>query len=263
MRPHFFAASVPLSGWGYAEAEKCRLISHVSLWNFHSINDDLISVNISRAVINMLRASGGRSISTEYMTAGHNNLAVAYATPGLVDWTMAQRRGKPSSVAPQLVIQRPSTNTLMSTDLASLDLAGTATCGQEPIRQVTITNLATGTRYLAQGTGTWDAQGILLKSGVTNTIVAIAETTPGVPGFGGSTTFNATRMVDSRPPLTVTIERQAGGVVLNWSGGRPPFALQSSSGRLRGPWTTIQEDARPPVTLPTISDAVFYRVETP
>lgn len=263
MRPHFFAASVPLSGWGYAEAEKCRLISHVSLWNFHSINDDLISVNISRAVMNMLRALGGSAISTEYGTAGHNNLAVAYATPGLVDWTMAQRRGQPAAVPPQLVIERPSTNRIMSTDLASLDLSGTATCGQEPIWQVTVTNLATGRRYLAQGTDGWSARGILLKSGVTNTLVALAEATPGVPGFGGSTTFNATLIVDNRPPLAITIERQTGGVLLNWSGGRPPFALQSRRNLLEGSWTTIQENATPPVILPSTSDTVFYRVETP
>lgn len=262
-RPEFFAGVVPLSSWGDPSANRCSAIAHVPAWAFHSANDEVIPVVEPRALIHMLRTVGGTPIYTEYRSAGHNNSFAAYATPGLVDWTMAQRRGQPSAVPPQLVIQRPSTNTFMSTDSVSLDLAGTATCGQEPIRQVTVTNLATGRRYLAQGTDGWSAQGILLESGVTNTLVALAEAAPGVPGFGGSTTFNATLIVDNRPPLAITIERQTGGVLLNWSGGRPPFALQSRRNLLEGSWTTIQENATPPVILPSTSDTVFYRVETP
>lgn len=260
LRPDYFAAGIPICGWGDPSPESCRRFAHVPIWSFHAADDSTVSVSGSRDMINTLRQVGGHPIYTEYRSGGHGIWANAYATPGLVEWTSAQRRGEPSPVAPQLIIQSPTTNGFLTTSLTNLDLGGTAWCGQEPISQVTWTNLLLRSGNLAQGTNTWTATGVSLKHDDTNSVVILASTVTWAPGLKGGTTFGDTLIVQFPPPIRMIIERQQAQIVLNWTGGQPPFDLQSTDGLLQGPWIDIRKDASPPVALPLSGTAAFYRI---
>ena len=260
LRPDLFAAAVPICGWGDSSAETCRRFAHVPVWNFHAADDSTVLVSGSREMINMLRQVGGNPIYTEYRSGGHGIWANAYATPGLVEWTLAQSRGQPSKVAPQLVIQTPTSDGSLTTSLTNLDLAGTAVWGQETISQVTWTNMSLRAGGIAQGTDAWAAHDALLKSGAINSVIILASTITWAPGLGGATTFGDTLMVQFPPPMAMTIEGQSAQVVLNWTGGQPPFDLQSTDDLLNGRWTDVRKDVTPPVSLPVAGAAAFYRV---
>ena len=259
LRPELFAAAVPICGWGDSSAETCRLFAHVPVWDFHAADDGTVEVSGSREMVKTLRQVGGHPIYTEYRSGGHGIWANAYATPGLVEWTSAQRRGRPSKVAPQLVIQAPTTNGFLTTSLTNLDLAGTAVCG-ETVSQVTWTNTLLRAGNIAQQTdASWAANGVLLKNGATNSVVVLASTVTWAPGLWGATTFSDTLIVRFPPPMVLTIERHQAQVVLTWTGGTPPFDLQSTDA-FQNPWNDVRKDVTPPVTLPLTGAASFYRI---
>lgn len=104
-RPDRFAAAVPMSGM--TETAGLAAIRDVPEWVFHAADDNDTDVEKgyggamvgSRAVVRALRAAGGRPCYTEYVhgprPATHVIWPRAYATPGLLDWMLRQRRGMP------------------------------------------------------------------------------------------------------------------------------------------------------------------------
>lgn len=104
--PERFAALVPMSG--ATEIAGLNSIAPVPEWVFHSADDNDTNVVTgfggamkgSRTVVAALRAAGGQPCYTEYahgpQPATHVIWPEAYATPGLLHWILAQRRGKPS-----------------------------------------------------------------------------------------------------------------------------------------------------------------------
>ena len=90
-RPNLFAAAVPICGGGDTTA--CdRYARKVPVWLFHSQDDAVVPVVLSRAVANRLRALGAEPQYTEYENAGHTSWREAFADPRLLAWLFDQKR---------------------------------------------------------------------------------------------------------------------------------------------------------------------------
>ena len=109
--PDRFAALVPMSGM--TETAGLASIARVPEWVFHAADDDDTDVETgaggamvgSRAVVRALREAGGHPCYTEYLHGPvdpdpHVIWPQAYATPGLLDWMLAQRRGRAAHACP-------------------------------------------------------------------------------------------------------------------------------------------------------------------
>ena len=96
--PGRWAAVVPLCGGGdTAWAEK---LAPLPIWCFHGGQDRAVPAQLSREMIDALRAAGGNPIYTEYPELEHNCWDAAYGDDALYDWLLAQRRGQAPSHAP-------------------------------------------------------------------------------------------------------------------------------------------------------------------
>ena len=88
-KPDFFAAAVPMSGWGNpGGAEKIKALP---IWNFHAADDPVVKVDGSRKMIEAIEKAGGKPKYTEYPTGGHGIWPRAYKTDGILDWLFAQK----------------------------------------------------------------------------------------------------------------------------------------------------------------------------
>lgn len=88
-KPDFFAAAVPMSGWG--NPGTAAKIKALPLWNFHAADDNVVKVDGSRKMIDAIKKAGGDPKYTEYPTGGHGIWPKAYKTDGLLDWLFAQK----------------------------------------------------------------------------------------------------------------------------------------------------------------------------
>lgn len=95
--PETFAAAVPICGGGDPSAAKIIAEGGTPIWNVHGDADRVILVGQSRAMVDGIRAEGGRIGHTELPGVGHNSWGWAYGPGGVVDWMFAQKRaGKPT-----------------------------------------------------------------------------------------------------------------------------------------------------------------------
>ena len=259
-RPDQFAAAVPIAGGG--DTSRVASYKHVPLWNFHAVDDGSVPILQSRSMINALRLAGGCPIYTEYASGGHGIWPNAYSTPALVEWTMAQRRHEiPAAPNPGLWITNPpAADGSWATHAGVMDAGGQAMALGEPITQVRWTNGVNRTGGPATGANEWLASGIPLQSNQTNIVVITATTTSWSPTTGGSTTVNATLFAACDIPLRATLIAGQSQLTLNWSGGVPPFRIQSAPDLSRPEWREMATNATPPITVPMQSPAMFYRV---
>jgi predicted peptidase len=88
--PQRWASIVPVCGGG--DPSRATLIRDIPCWCFHGADDETISVEKSRVMVQALRAAGGRPIYTEFAAVGHNSWDAAYATRELFEWMLAQSR---------------------------------------------------------------------------------------------------------------------------------------------------------------------------
>lgn len=82
--PERFAAAVPVCGRGIPE--KAAALRTLALWNFHGTADETVPIAYSREMLEAVRKSGGRPLSTEYEGVGHNSWEWAYSEPALPAW---------------------------------------------------------------------------------------------------------------------------------------------------------------------------------
>ena len=98
-RPERFAAGVPICAGdrfiGMSARELGKKFAQFPLWLFHGDADDVISVDVSRALVTALKDAGGRPKYTEYPGVDHGSWDLAYRDPALIEWLFAQRRGAP------------------------------------------------------------------------------------------------------------------------------------------------------------------------
>ena len=88
----------------------------------------------------------------------------------------------------------------------------------------------------------------------------IATTTSWSPATGGSTTLNATLLVACDIPLRATLVAGQSQLLLNWTGGVPPFRIQAAPDLALPDWLELATNATPPIAVPTQYPAMFYRV---
>jgi predicted peptidase len=88
--PDKYAAAVPVCGGG--NATKAAAIAKFPIWAFHDIDDPIVLVFESRAMISAIRKAGGNPRYTEFKSGLHNAWDRAFNEPELADWLFAQKR---------------------------------------------------------------------------------------------------------------------------------------------------------------------------
>lgn len=82
--PGRFAAAAPVCGGG-DPAMADRLIN-TPIWAFHGDADTVVSVELSRVMVQAVRDAGGEPKYTEYPGVGHGSWTPAFAEPDLLPW---------------------------------------------------------------------------------------------------------------------------------------------------------------------------------
>jgi len=90
--PKLFAAAVPVCGAG--DPSRAPAIAKMAVWAFHGARDGVVPVRGSREMVAALKKAGGRPRYNEFPGVGHAAWGPAYATKGLWEWLLAQRRAK-------------------------------------------------------------------------------------------------------------------------------------------------------------------------
>ncbi len=256
--PGYFAAAIPIAGGG--DPSQAHLLRDLAIWDFHSVTDGNVPVDYSREMVQALRRAGGDPIYTEYADGGHEVWDNAWATPGLVEWTFAQRRGHRAVGAPGLEILQLPPGPVTEVGQTNLALSGTAQILGGDLTRLTWTNVTT----LEGGLGTvgepWSME-LRIQPGVTNQILLVGTTQSYSPAIGGSTTVSATRSVVLAPPLLTTLDvrMEAGRLRIAWSSGSGPFDLEKATG-LGGVWTTVAANVVSPFEWLPDSDTAYFRI---
>ena len=90
--PDFFAAAVPVCGWG--EPETAYRFSHVPIWVFHGARDGVIAAQYSRDMVEALEQAGSTNVRyTEYPRDSHAVWQRVWREAELFPWMFAQVRG--------------------------------------------------------------------------------------------------------------------------------------------------------------------------
>ncbi len=260
-RPWYFAAAMPICGNGNNAATPT--FKDVAVWDFHAADDGSVAVAGSRTMIAAIRQAGGHPLYTEYTSGGHGIWPEAYATPRLVDWTLAQRRGEPIKNSPFVTLPDLPANGRLSTRATQLELAGSAQTWGEAITQLKWSNSATNKTGSGVATNRWQLSGVPLVPGKTNVIVVAAGTSSFAPAWGGATTFSATLPVLVDLPIGLACQPTVEGLTLDWAGGAPPYRLLRAVDPVFGPWQEVLADAQPPLSVPFEGEGAFYRVLEP
>ncbi len=256
MRPSFFASMWLAAGW--SGVTQARFIKDVPAWIWCASDDSL--VGDTRSLVGALRSAGGKPIYTEYASGGHyEGIFMGMRTPVVMDWVLAQRRGDPGIHEPLLSIARPTSESTLTTGASVVSLAGQAEALGQPVTSITWRNLLSGQKGSAQGTNDWSVSNIPLRADRTNTVEVTATTTSWSAGYRGNTTFSDTISILCSP-IRATLALQGPGVILSWTNGVPPFAVQRATDLGPGDWTVLLTNAIPPLTVPLDGEVRFYRV---
>lgn len=277
--PNLFAAAVPMAGLDISE--NMRTVTDLPIWAFHGGRDSLVppgaiwtgegwTAKASRGLIADLRSYGACPIYTEYAWPGHGIFGVAYDTPGLVDWLMAQHRGKPAQQSPWVAVTTPALNGILITSYTNLNLAGTA-CADAGITNVVWRNETMRRTGPAGGTTNWVATGIPLRLGrttatgiiaSTNVITVTATGTSGSELYGGTTTFNAALQV-LHVPVRLQARIEGGQTLLEWTGAAQSFVVQRCVDLISANWLDVVTTGETNLVLPHASSPEFYRIKLP
>ncbi|MBI4660010.1 MAG: immunoglobulin domain-containing protein [Verrucomicrobia bacterium] len=252
-RPNLFAGAAIRSAVANIPKAEVPLMKHVPVWGFESATEG----SYTRTFIADLRAAGGRALLTVYNSGTHSEAVTAANSAPHIDWLFSQRRGQVT--LPSLAITGRTLETTYRTGADFLDLRGSAQGFAYPVSKVSWLNLALNRRGDAIGTEAWSAPGIPLAANRTNAIVVTATLNLTWVPVEGTTTFNDTVSVFSSP-LQATLALQGNQLILNWTGGVPPFRLQRSSDLGVPAWTEMGNDLTPPLTLPKPAGIEFFRV---
>lgn len=267
MRPGFFAGTLLMAGWpGVCPT---AVVKDVPVWAWCAQNDDAGQCGNTRQVVRALRLAGGSVHYTEYITGAYSDntangthmggMLMGMATPAIVDWLLAQRRGVPSTAQPLLTITNPTAPSIWFTGATNLSLAGSALALGENVTGVVWTNAATKQGGLAIGSNTWTIANLPLTANQTNVIIVTGTTTSWAPACGGNTTFSQTLLVVCSP-IQAGLTLEGTTTLLNWTGGGPPYRIQRATDLIAADWSEVLSDATPPLILPVMGSSGFYRI---
>ena len=88
--PERFAALLPICGGGDPRLAERYL--GLPIWCFHGGGDPVVRPELSRRMIEAIKAAGGSPLYTEYPAVGHDSWTPAYLCPGTINWLFAQKR---------------------------------------------------------------------------------------------------------------------------------------------------------------------------
>ena len=88
--PYIFAAAVPLTG--VSDPAKAKTISHLPVWAFHGVKDEISSVENTRNMIRELKNNGSPCRYTEYDGIGHCLWPAVYSDAEMVKWLFSQQK---------------------------------------------------------------------------------------------------------------------------------------------------------------------------
>jgi len=190
--PFFFAAAVPMSGWGSGPYEK---IVGLPIWNFHAADDGTVNVSGSDNTVSAVRQLGGRVIYTRYASGGHAIWPTAYATPSLRPWMLAQHRNQPMAGTPIVSIESPVPPSVPPPIVVTRTVSGSASI-PGGITRVNWTftpsiggaGIDTSTYGLAVGTNNWSVANAAVAND--STLFLAVATGPTWSSLGGVTTLN-------------------------------------------------------------------------
>jgi predicted esterase len=263
LRPDFFAgALVWAGGAGNAPA---RTIKDVPLWAFLA-RDDPFGVGSLQNLIAALREAGGHPLYSEFNTGGHEGpMRIASCSPVVLNWLFAQRRGQPPPPPFAVEVVGPDGPPPPTTGASALGLAGSARTIAGTVTAVSWENRANRLKGAASThrqaeTTFWAINDLPLATGKTNVLIVTATLdTTWAPAFGGATTFSDTISVFSTP-VRLGLRIQGHDAILDWTGGVPPFAVQRAPTVDAAAWEEVFSNVTPPVTVPALRPAQFYRV---
>ena len=89
-RPDMFATAIPVCGGG--NPSYAARVAHMPIWGFHGKQDDVISVEESRNMVEALKKAGGKPRYTEYGSVGHDVWKRAFTDPDLPEWLFSQHK---------------------------------------------------------------------------------------------------------------------------------------------------------------------------
>lgn len=93
--PDRFSALVPISGgaaWFYGFPQRVRRIHDMSVWVFHGDADPIIPLREAVALVDEIKAGGGKPKLTIIPAGGHDIWKQVYRMPDLISWLLEQKR---------------------------------------------------------------------------------------------------------------------------------------------------------------------------
>ena len=94
--PQYFAAIAPICGgspWLIAE-ERIQPLVNIPAWVFHGAKDDIVPVEMSQTMVQLLKAQGADVKFTIYPEANHDSWTATYNNPELYTCFLANRKHK-------------------------------------------------------------------------------------------------------------------------------------------------------------------------
>lgn len=88
--PERFAAMIPICGGGDPRLAKAYV--DLPIWCFHGADDRVVPPDLSRSMIDAIKAAGGSPTYTEYEGVGHDSWTPAYRDPATLAWLFEQHR---------------------------------------------------------------------------------------------------------------------------------------------------------------------------
>jgi len=89
-QPTDFAAAIAICGG--ADSSQASRVAHLPIWLFHGAQDQVVSVERSRQMVEALGQAGHRPRYTEYAAVGHDSWLQAFSDPELLPWLFAQTK---------------------------------------------------------------------------------------------------------------------------------------------------------------------------
>ncbi len=88
--PERFAAIAPICGGGIPFL--ARSLKDVGVWAFHGAKDEMVPLEKSKEMVEMVKSIGGQAKLTVYPEARHNSWTAAYNNPELYEWFLKHKK---------------------------------------------------------------------------------------------------------------------------------------------------------------------------
>jgi len=93
--PSLFAAVVPICGWAntlIGFPERIKVLKDVPIWVFHGAEDEVVPLQGSQELVDVLKANRGNVKFTIYPDTDHDSWTQTYKNPILFEWLLQQRK---------------------------------------------------------------------------------------------------------------------------------------------------------------------------